>query len=58
MHFWQSKYSFINQMADLCENVGADVHDVARGMGLDKRIGSRFLRARTRIWWILFSKGY
>ena len=30
-------------MADLCERVGADVHDVARGMGLDKRIGSKFL---------------
>ena len=41
--FLAVKISFINQMADLCENVGADVHDVARGMGLDKRIGSKFL---------------
>ena len=32
-------------MADLCEAVGANVHDVAKGMGLDKRIGSKFLHA-------------
>lgn len=41
--FLAVKISFINQMADLCEKVGADVHDVARGMGLDKRIGPKFL---------------
>ncbi|MGY9059033.1 MAG: UDP-glucose dehydrogenase family protein [Candidatus Puniceispirillales bacterium] len=41
--FLAVKISFINQMADLCEKVGADVHDVARGMGLDIRIGSKFL---------------
>ncbi len=41
--FLATKISFINEMADLCEGVGADVHDVARGMGLDKRIGSKFL---------------
>ena len=41
--FLAVKISYINQMADLCEKVGADVHDVARGMGLDKRIGSKFL---------------
>ena len=41
--FLAVKISFINQMADLCEKVGADVHDVARGIGLDKRIGSKFL---------------
>ena len=41
--FLAVKISFINQMADLSEKVGADVHDVARGMGLDKRIGSKFL---------------
>ena len=35
--------SFINQIADLCEKVDADVHDVARGIGLDNRIGSKFL---------------
>jgi len=41
--FLALKISFINQMADLCEKIGADVHDVAKGMGLDKRIGSKFL---------------
>ena len=41
--FLAVKISYINQMADLCERVGADVHDVARGMGLDKRIGNKFL---------------
>ena len=41
--FLAVKISYINQMADLCELVGADVHDVAKGMGLDKRIGDKFL---------------
>ena len=41
--FLAVKISYINQIADLCELVGADVHDVARGMGLDNRIGSKFL---------------
>ena len=41
--FLAIKISYINQMSDLCENVGADVHDVARGIGLDKRIGNKFL---------------
>jgi len=40
-----TKITFINEMADLCEKVGADVKDVARGIGLDKRIGSKFLHA-------------
>jgi UDPglucose 6-dehydrogenase len=43
--FLATKVTFINQMADLCEKVGADVHDVARGMGLDGRIGRKFLHA-------------
>ena len=43
--FLATKISFINEMADLCEKVGADVQDVARGMGLDQRIGSKFLHA-------------
>lgn len=43
--FLAMKISFINQVADLCEAVGADVQDVARGMGIDKRIGSKFLHA-------------
>jgi UDPglucose 6-dehydrogenase len=41
--FLATKVSFINEMALLCERVGADVHVVARGMGLDQRIGSKFL---------------
>jgi UDPglucose 6-dehydrogenase len=41
--FLATKISFINEMADLCESVGADVQEVARGMGLDNRIGSKFL---------------
>ena len=43
--FLATKISFINQIADLCEAVGANVHEVAKGMGLDKRIGSKFLHA-------------
>ena len=41
--FLAVKVTFINEIADLCERVGADVHDVARGMGLDGRIGRKFL---------------
>jgi UDPglucose 6-dehydrogenase len=43
--FLATKISFINEIADLCENVGADVQEVARGIGLDNRIGSKFLHA-------------
>jgi len=41
--FLATKISFINEMATICERVGADVHKVAKGMGLDGRIGSKFL---------------
>lgn len=41
--FLATKITFINEIADLCEQVGADVQDVARGMGLDNRIGGKFL---------------
>jgi UDPglucose 6-dehydrogenase len=41
--FLAVKISFINEIANLCEQVGADVHAVARGMGMDRRIGSKFL---------------
>ena len=41
--FLATKISFINEVANLCESVGADVHDVAKGMGLDDRIGKKFL---------------
>jgi len=43
--FLATKITFINEIADLCEKVGADVQDVARGIGLDKRIGPKFLHA-------------
>ena len=43
--FLAMKITFINEMADLCEAVGADVQQVARGVGLDNRIGSKFLHA-------------
>jgi UDPglucose 6-dehydrogenase len=43
--FLATKITFINEMADLCEKVGADVQDVARGIGLDGRIGGKFLHA-------------
>ena len=43
--FLAVKITFINEIADLCEKTGANVQDVARGIGLDKRIGSKFLHA-------------
>jgi UDPglucose 6-dehydrogenase len=43
--FLATKITFINEMAELCEKVGANVQEVARGMGLDGRIGSKFLHA-------------
>jgi UDPglucose 6-dehydrogenase len=43
--FLATKISFINEIADLCEKCGADVQEIARGMGLDRRIASKFLHA-------------
>jgi UDPglucose 6-dehydrogenase len=43
--FLATKITFINEMADLCEKVGADVQDVSRGIGMDNRIGPKFLHA-------------
>jgi UDPglucose 6-dehydrogenase len=43
--FLATKIAFINEMADLCERAGADVQEVAKGIGLDRRIGSKFLNA-------------
>ncbi len=43
--FLATKISFINEMANLCEKVGADVHSIARGIGLDRRSGLKFLHA-------------
>lgn len=41
--FLATKISFINEIANLCDKIGCDVHDVAKGMGMDKRIGGKFL---------------
>ncbi len=41
--FLATKITFINEIANLCDKIGCDVHDVARGMGMDKRIGNKFL---------------
>ena len=43
--FLATKITFINEIADLCEQVGADVNEVARGIGMDNRIGGKFLHA-------------
>ena len=43
--FLATKITFINEMADLCEKAGADIQEVARGIGLDNRIGGKFLHA-------------
>src|SRR5271155_5451327 len=43
--FLATKITFINEIADLCESVGADVQDVARGIGMDNRIGGKYLHA-------------
>ena len=43
--FLATKISFINEVANLCEKTGVDVKDISLGMGLDQRIGDRFLRA-------------
>ncbi len=49
--FLATKITFINEIADLCEKVGANVNDVARGIGLDGRIGRKFLSPRIRWPW-------
>jgi UDPglucose 6-dehydrogenase len=41
--FLATKISFINEIANMCESIGCDVHDVARAIGMDRRIGSKFL---------------
>ncbi len=53
-----TKISFINEIANVCDEVGADVTEVARGMGLDPRIGPRFLNAGTRLRRELLPQGH
>jgi hypothetical protein len=56
--FLAMKISFINEMANLCEAVDADVQDVARGIGLDNRIGPKFLLCWPRLWRKLLPQGH
>ncbi len=55
--FLATKISFVNEIANVCEEVGADVAEVARGMGLDQRIGPAFLRAGNRLRGFVFPEG-
>ena len=55
--FLATKISFINEIANVSEELGADVREVARGMGLDDRIGDKFLQRRHWIRRLVFSQG-
>ena len=54
--FLATKITFMNEIANFCELVGADVDMVRKGIGSDSRIGHRFSLSRYRIWWKLFPK--
>ena len=55
--FLATKISFINEIANVCEETGADVLEVARGMGLDERIGPQLPASRDRIRRLVLSQG-
>ena len=55
--FLATKISFINEVANICDRVGANVVEVANGIGLDSRIGGKFLQAGLGWGWVLFSQG-
>ena len=55
--FLATKISFINEIANVCEETGADVQEVARGMGLDRRIGKHFLRPGHRLRRLVLPEG-
>ncbi len=52
------KITFINEIADLCETVGANVQEVARGIGLDNRIGQQVPQRRPRLWRLVLPEGH
>ena len=56
--FLATKITFINEIADLSEKVGADVQEVARGIGLDNRIGTKFLHAGSGLRRLLLPEGH
>ena len=56
--FLATKITFINEIADLCEKCGADVQEIARGMGLDRRIARTFLHAGPRLRRLVLSQGH
>ena len=56
--FLATKITFINEIADLCEKVGADVHDVARGIGLDGRIGAQVPASRAGLRRLVLPQGH
>ena len=56
MPSWRLKISFINAVANLAETVDADIEDIAAGMGMDSRIGPKFLQRRPGLWRLLFSQ--
>ena len=56
--FLATKITFINELANLCEKLDINIEDISIGMGLDKRIGGRFLKSRSSLWWFMFSKRY
>ena len=56
--FLATKLSFVNALAGLCEEVGADARDVLLGLGYDKRIGFEFLRPGTGLGWLVPAQGH
>ncbi|WP_312025504.1 UDP-glucose dehydrogenase family protein [Listeria booriae] len=56
--FLALKISFVNEIANLCDILGADIEEVTEGMGYDPRIGNSFFTGGDWLWWFVFSKGH